>query len=375
MTKQARFLSLPKPTPTYDPWIVVPVGLLLLTGLVMVGNTSYFYASEHFSCPYYLLGKHILALALGTLSLALLALFPSRFYYRSAYPVLGLALILLLVVLLLPSPGPVARWLRVGPLHLQPSELAKWALVLYLARILSKPGIEADAFPWFCALGVGGWVIGLVAVEPDFGTAAFMGLLLWVMLFVAGARCKHLGVLAVAGLGLLVWALFLAPYRTERLMAFLNPWEDPQGKGFQMIQSLLAFGVGGISGVGLGAGQQKMFFLPAAHTDFIFATLGEELGLWGSCGVLVLFLLIGYRGLRAALLHPSRFGCLLAVGVTGIVVGQAALNIAMTVGLLPTKGIPLPLVSYGGSSMVLNLSGLGMLLALSREAEKESHGK
>lgn len=367
----------------YDPWILVSVVLLVILSIVMVLNTSYFYSSEHFASPYYLLGKHLVAVGIGTVSMGMAAFFPSSFYYRLVYPALGLALIFLAAVLLLPSYGKVARWIHLGPVTFQPSELAKWAVVLYLARSLSQgSGLRAQGLralsskllalgPLVPVLTVG-LAISLVGLEPDFGTAAFISLILLAMLLAAGTRWSHLAGLMLVGAIILVYEILVASYRIDRIDAFLNPWLYRQEKGFQLVQSFLAFGAGGITGVGLGAGQQKMFYLPEARTDFIFAVIGEELGLWGTSLVLFLFLLLGQRGLRIALRHSSPFGRLLAFGLTFLLVWQAGINMAVATGLLPTKGIPLPLVSYGGSAMIMAMTSAGVLLALSREVGQMS---
>jgi cell division protein FtsW len=354
----------------YDPWIFTSVTLLVIMGIVMVLNTSYFYSSEYFASPYHFLGKHLIAASIGIAGLGAAACLPSSFYHRLAYPTLGLAIILLLVVLFLPSYGKASRWIRLGSMSFQPSELTKWAVILYLARSLSqRAGIGEQGF--FVPILTVGLAIGLVGIEPDFGTAAFIGLILLAMLLAAGARWSHLVGLVLIGVAVLACGILAASYRMDRIDAFLNPWLHRQGKGFQIIQSFLAFGSGGLTGVGLGAGQQKMFYLPEARTDFIFAVIGEELGLWGTSLVLFLFLLLGQRGLRIALRHPSLFGRLLALGLTLLLVWQAGINMAVVTGLVPTKGISLPLVSYGGSGLVIAMLSAGVLLALSRETGRK----
>ena len=354
-----------------DRWILVSAALLVTLGTVMVLSTSYFQGHERFASPYHFLWKHLLAVAVGTASLALAARLPSALYRGLAYPLAGATLILLAAVLVLPSHGAVARWIHAGSLSFQPSELAKVALVLFTARSVAR---DDDARPGVARpLVFGTLVIGLIGFEPDFGTAAFLGFALWAMLFVARARWTHLGALAGLGVVALATGVLFAAYRSDRIEVFLDPWQHRQGKGFQIVQSLLAFGAGGFTGVGLGAGQQKMFYLPAAHTDFIFAVMGEELGLCGTSLVLALFVVLGYRSLRIALGHPSCFGRLLAFGLTLVIVSQAAVNMGVATAILPTKGLSLPLLSYGGSGMVVTLACVGMLLSLSREMEGEVH--
>ena len=219
-------------------------------------------------------------------------------------------------------------------------------------------------------------VVGLIAfpivLDPDLGGAVFVGLTLLVLLFVAGARKRHVAVLVGAGLVVVTYGIMAAEYRSARLLSFLDPAAHRQAGGYQLHQSLLAFGAGGAHGVGLGQSSQKMFYLPEAHTDFVFAVVGEETGLWGTGLILGLFVVVGARGLRIALRHPHRFGQLLAFGCSFLLVGQAGLNMAVVLGLLPTKGLPLPFISYGGSSLFMALVYVGVLLGLSREIRLEN---
>ncbi len=358
-----------------DLWLLLAVALLLLVGEVMVFNTTYFYAFEHFGDPYRFVWKHQIALVLGSVGLIAATSVSSAVYRRLAYPVLALAFLGLLIVLVPGvAQGKVRRWIDLGPLNFQPSELAKGAIVLYLAHFLTKKAnrITSFAFGLLPALLIVGTAVALILLEPDLGGAAFIGLTLFIFLFVAGARLHHLALLTAGGLVLLVCAIGTASYRSDRLDSFFNPAAHKQGKGYQLNQSLLAFGAGGIKGVGLGESRQKMFYLPEAHTDFIFAVVGEETGLWGTVSILSLFLLLGVRGLRIAVRHPHLFGRLLAFGYTFLLVSQAGLNMAVVLGMLPTKGLPLPFISYGGSSLVMALVYVGMLLSLSREIPKEN---
>jgi len=358
-----------------DLWLLLAVALLLLVGEVMVFNTTYFYAFEHFGDPYRFVWKHQIALVLGSVGLIAATSVSSAVYRRLAYPVLALAFLGLLIVLVPGvAQGKVRRWIDLGPLNFQPSELAKGAIVLYLAHFLTKKAnrITSFAFGLLPALLIVGTAVALILLEPDLGGAAFIGLTLFIFLFVAGARLHHLALLTAGGLVLLVCAIGTASYRSDRLDSFFNPAAHKQGKGYQLNQSLLAFGAGGIRGVGLGESRQKMFYLPEAHTDFIFAVVGEETGLWGTVSILSLFLLLGVRGLRIAVRHPHLFGRLLAFGYTFLLVSQAGLNMAVVLGMLPTKGLPLPFISYGGSSLVMALVYVGMLLSLSREIPKEN---
>jgi cell division protein FtsW len=355
-----------------DLWLVLAVGGLLGIGLVMVFNVSYFLAARDLGDPYAFFRKHLISMGLGLALGYLASRLGSEAYRRIAYPMLLVALGALVLVLV-PGIGVVRggaqRWLGFGFLSFQPSELGKAALVLYLAVSLDLKRerlveLRRGVLPY--CLVAGAFALLLLA-EPDFGGAALTLVVLFGMLFAAGARPRHLALLGSAAIPALIYVMIAEPYRWDRLVAFRDYNLDPLGMGFQLRQSLIAFGSGGVTGVGLGESQQKMFFLPAAHTDFIFSVVGEELGLVGALGVLGLFGLLAYRGFVIAGTHPERFGSLLAFGVTLLLVVQGLLNVAVVLGCLPTKGLVLPFISYGGSAMLLTLAEVGVLLALARE--------
>ncbi len=376
MPAQANSQHLQERRRAFDPWLLLTVVLLVLVGEVMVFNTTYFYAFEHFGDPYRFVWKHQIAILLGSVGLALTSLMPSTTYRRLAYPMLALAFLGLLIVFMPGvAQGKVRRWIDLGPLNFQPSELAKGATVLYLAHFFSR---KADRITSFVRgllppLVIVGTAVVLILMEPDLGGAVFVCLILFAFLFVSGAQPRHLGILTACGLVLLVCAIITASYRSDRFDSYWNPAAHKQGKGYQLNQSILAFGAGGVKGVGLGESRQKMFYLPEAHTDFIFAVVGEETGLWGTVSILALFTLLGVRGLRVAARHPHPFGRLLAFGYTFLLVSQAGLNMAVVLGMLPTKGLPLPFISYGGSSLVMTLLYAGILLSLSREIPRGNH--
>ncbi len=358
-----------------DPWLLGIVILLVFVGQIMVFSTTYFYAFEHYDNPYRFVWKHHIALFLGVIGMTLVTWLSSATYQRSAYPILLLA-VLGLIAVFVPdlTSGKVHRWIHLGPLNFQPSEFAKGAVVLYLAYSLTKKAERLHSFvsgllPHLLVVGL---ICLLIVIEPDLGGAVFVSLSLFVLLFVAGARKRHLLLLAGCGGLLLAYGVMSADYRSARLLSFLDPVAHQQTGGYQLHQSLLAFGAGGVHGVGLGESQQKMFYLPEAHTDFVFAVVGEETGLWGTGGILLLFALLGVRGVRVALRHPHPFGQLLAFGCTFLLVGQASLNMAVVLGMLPTKGLPLPFISYGGSSLLMALTYAGVLLSLSREIRREN---
>ncbi len=335
-----------------DPWLLLAMVLLLLVGEVMVFNTTYFYVG-----------------------LVVAAAVPCTTYRRLVHPVLALAFVGLLLVLVPGvAHGKVQRWIALGPLNFQPSELAKGAVTLYLAHSLTKKAERIRDFVYGLVphLLVVGAVVMLIALEPDLGGAVLICLMLCAFFFVSGARLRHLALLAACGLVLLACGIVTARYRSDRLWSFLDQATHKQSTGYQLNQSLLAFGAGGIKGVGLGESRQKMFYLPEAHTDFIFAVVGEETGLWGTVSILSLFTLLGMRGLRVALRHPHPFGCLLAFGCTFLLVCQAGLNMAVVLGMLPTKGLPLPFISYGGSALMMAMVYAGVLLSLSRESRREN---
>jgi len=262
------------------------------------------------------------------------------------------------------------RWIKLPGMSIQPSELSKIALVIFLAYYLEKrAGEESDFWRTFVPCGlVTAWLAALVVVEPDFGTALMLTVIFVVMIYTAGARLLHLGMAAapafIAAAGLLIFV----PFRMKRLITFLDPWADPQGGGFQVVQSLISVGSGGTNGLGFAQGKQKMLFLPFAHSDFIFAVIGEELGLVGSLAVVAVFALFLWRGIRTALLAPDRFGMLLSLGIVTGIVAQALFNMSVVLSLVPTKGIPLPFISYGGSSLVPTLAAVGILLNVSQHA-------
>jgi cell division protein FtsW len=355
-----------------DPWLVIAVGALVGLSVVMVFNVSYFYAQDRFGDALVFFRKHVLSIVLGTAAAALASRVSSESWRRAAYPLLAIAVVALVVVLVPGiglARGGARRWLHVGPLSLQPSELAKFAVVLYLASSLVKKGDRVASFrlgivPHYLVVGL---VAGLVLLEPDFGTAALSAAILMLMLFAGGVPLRLLGLPALAAIPALLFMVWKAPYRWARIVAFLNPDADPLGVNFQLQQSFIAFGSGGVWGVGLGESRQKLFYLPEAHTDFLFSVIGEELGLVGALVVLALFGVVAARGFRIAVRHPDRFASLLAFGVTASLVLQGVVNAGVVLGCLPTKGLALPFLSYGGSAMIAALAQVGVLLALARE--------
>jgi cell division protein FtsW len=266
------------------------------------------------------------------------------------------------------------RWFAVGGLGIQPSELAKVACVFFTALMLERRMHRIDDLS-YSLLPIGlilGLVVALILLQPDFGTSISLALVIAVMVFAAGLHYRYFVGLALAALPAIYIVLVSAPYRRRRLLAFWDPWADPLGDGFQIIQSLVAVGTGGVFGRGLMAGVQKLFYLPEPHTDFIYAVISEELGLVGATAILICFCVIAWRGLRIAARAEDTFGSFVALGLTTMIAVQAFVNISVVLGLMPTKGIPLPLVSFGGSSLLINLLGMGVLLNISQHESADA---
>jgi cell division protein FtsW len=289
---------------------------------------------------------------------------------RVVYGLLFVSTITLFAVFGFSSTNGAHRWIKLPWFSIQPSELSKLALAIFLAYFLEKrAGEEGDFWRTFIPCGiVTGWLAVLTVIEPDLGTALMLALIFFVVIYTAGARLIHLGLAAAPALIGVIGLLIFVPWRMKRLITFLDPWADPQGSGFQVVQSLIAVGSGGPNGLGFAQGKQKMLFLPFAHSDFIFAVVGEELGLVGGLAVIAVFGLFLWRGIRTALLAPDRFGMLLSIGIVAMIVAQALFNMSVVLSILPTKGIPLPFISYGGSSLVPTLAAVGILLNVSQHA-------
>ncbi|MCR4400669.1 MAG: putative lipid II flippase FtsW [Syntrophomonadaceae bacterium] len=341
---------------------------LVAIGVVMVFSASSVTASLRFEDAYYFAKRQTLWLVPSLLALLVLTFVPFHHWQRLAVPAMGLAVVFLVLVLFAAEVKGSSRWLVVGPLRFSPAEMTKLCLVLFLARALSRDPTRLRSFfgglaPYLLLVGL---VCGLIMAQPDLGTTMVVGGTAMAMLMMAGASWWHLSGLLVAATGLVAAAIYYEPYRFNRFLAFLDPWKYPDTWGFQTIQSLYALGSGGWLGVGLGCSLQKYFYLPEQHTDFIFAILGEELGLVGCGTVIALFVVFAVRGFRVALRAPSLFGSLLAAGITCAVVLQAIINIGVVSGALPVTGIPLPFISYGGSSLLFTMAGVGLVLNVSR---------
>jgi cell division protein FtsW len=362
-----------------DGVVLALVAGLSLVGVIMVFSASAVVAGTRFHDSIYFLKRQVMWLAVGFLALHV----ASRVDYvrwRTLAPWLLGGTALLLAVVLIPSLGLVAkgarRWLRLGPFSIQPAELFKVAAVLYVASYLARREDRLTQFktgllPPLVVLGL---LSGLVLLQPDLGTVVVVGAVVLLMFFLAGARPAHLLGLVLAMLPVAALLILRSSYRRQRLMTFLEPWKDAADAGFQVTQSFLAFGSGGLFGVGLGEGKQKLFFLPEAHTDFVLALVGEELGLMGTTAIMLLFALLVLKGFQIAARARDPFGRHVALGVTLLIGVQVLVNAGVVTGVLPTKGLTLPLVSYGGSSLVVTLFAIGILLSVSRDRQHRRQG-
>ncbi|HZT59416.1 MAG TPA: putative lipid II flippase FtsW [Pyrinomonadaceae bacterium] len=355
-----------------DEWLFACVVALALFGVIMVYSASAIVAATENHSQYFYVVRQGIWTVIGLLAM----LAGMRFDYgrlrdpKIVYGLLALSFVLLVGVFAFSPINGARRWIRFAGFSMQPSEITKFALALFLARFLERrAGREGEFWRTFVpAVAVTGMLALLVVAEPDLGTALMLAVVCAVVLFTAGARLRHLALAAAPALVGVAGLLIFVPFRMRRMTAFLDPWADPRGTSYQVVQSLLAVGSGGVHGLGFTEGRQKMFFLPFAHSDFIFAVVGEELGLFGGLAVITLFGLFLWRGMRAALRAPDRFGVLLGMGIVTGIVAQALFNMSVVLALLPTKGIPLPFISYGGSSLVPTLFAVGVLLNISQHA-------
>lgn len=344
---------------------------LLIIGVVMVYSASFIWADYKYADTLFFVKRQVLFAGTGVIAMFLIMLMPYGSWKKYAKIILGVCFLLLLLVLI-PGVGMIrggARsWIGIGAFSIQPSEFMKLGLIIFLAAYLSVNQKYIASFKkgFFPSIILVFTAFGLIMLQPDLGTGVVLVATCMLMIFVAGARLAHFFGLASLGLAGFVFLIASAPYRISRVTAFLNPWEDPLGDGFQIIQSLYAIGPGGLMGVGFGKSLQKYFYLPEPQTDFIFAILGEELGFIGGILVLGLFALLFWRGIKVALEAPDLFGRFLALGIVAMLIIQVMINVSVVIGLIPVTGITLPFLSYGGSSLTLTLCSVGILLNISR---------
>ncbi len=356
-----------------DRWIYCVTLVLVVVGLLMVFSASAVMAEAHHLSPYtYVLRQALFAVS-GLAAMTLLMRVDYRLYNKAnvVMPAIAVTVVLLLAAFFIRDSHGAHRWIKFGPLSLQPSELAKPTLVLYLAwwlqiRMHRMEEIRQNLVPAVIPSLI---FILLIVKEPDLGTALVCAAVTALLLYLAGMNLKYLGYAALAAAPVLYFLLFRVKFRRERMLAFIDPESDPLGKGFHIIQSLIAVGTGGLRGLGYMEGRQKLFYLPESHTDYIFANISEEVGLIGALLVVLLFAILGYRGFRAAILSTDPFARLLAFGITATILIQAFFNMSVVLALVPTKGITLPFVSYGGTSLFITLASIGVLLNITREME------
>jgi len=341
----------------------------------MVYSSSAIFAYERFNDSTYFLKRHFFYLILGvTLALGVM-LFDYRKLQRFSKPLIFFSIFLLLILLLKGREiGGAKRWFRLGQFSFQPSELAKISIVLYLSDILARKQARIRNFfeGFLPPATIAGIVALLILLQPDMGTSVLIVIITGIIFFVAGISGKHL-LSSILGLMPVVFiAMFSAPYRRRRLLAFLDPWKDSRGIGFQVIQSFLALGSGGMFGIGLGQSHQKLFYLPEAHTDFIFSIIGEELGFIGTASILILFILFLWQGMRVAFNCQDLFGKLLSLGIVSMITLEVLVNIGAGTGVIPTKGLPLPFISYGGSSLMIHIVSVGILLNIAKGVKERA---
>ena len=359
-----------------DKWLFLATLALICASVVMVYSASALVALERFQQPYLFVTRQLMWAACGVAVLSIVMRIDYRNYRndRLVWALLAVVGFMLIAVLFRSPINGTRRWFGIGGFGIQPSELAKLAAILFTALVLERRRSRINEVQ-YSLLPIGvivGGIVALILLEPDFGTAVSLLAVVSVMVFAAGISYRYMLGAGLLALPALYVILMQADYRRRRLMTFMDPWADPLGDGFQVIQSLIAVGTGGVTGKGLMSGVQKLFYLPEPHTDFIFAVISEETGLIGASMVVACFCVIAWRGLRTSMRAPDSFGAFLALGITMMLVLQAFVNISVVLGLMPTKGIPLPLVSNGGSSMLINLLAVGVLLNISQHSPMET---
>lgn len=355
----------------FDTPLFLSVLILTGVGIVMIYSASSAIANNTFNNEYFFLRKQTVFSVLGGLALFAGASIPYRVYKPFAYLFLAVSAMLLVLTQIQGyghTAGGATRWIRLGGLTLQPSEVARFSMVIYLAYSLSKKQERIREF----SIGFLPHVIVLmflsilILIQPDFGSVVILCSLAWIMMFVGGVPLRYLSSALVPLLAVGTYVMFSASYRVERLMSFLDPWKHQTDQGYQIVHSLMAFGSGGLLGKGLGNGHQKLFYLPEPHTDFIFSVIGEELGLWGVLAILALFFIVIWRGYLIAMRTEDLFGSFLAAGLTTSICLQTTINMGVAMGLLPTKGLTLPFLSYGGSSLLINMAAIGIIINIGR---------
>jgi cell division protein FtsW len=357
-----------------DWWILFAVMALLGVGIIMVFSSSQYFAQYDYNDPFYFLKDQAKNAGLGLIALLIAYKISYVHYKKLAWPLFGVVIILLLLVLFSgagDAAGGAVRWLNLGGIRFQPSEICKLSMILLLAKLFSDRQKQMGSF-------TKGFLPGIILViavallvfaQNALSTASIIAMTSIIMMYCAGVRWQYLAGTVAVGMMAGVAIIANTEFRSNRIAAYLNPWQDPLGDGFQTVQSLLAIGNGGLTGVGLGAGGSKWYYLPEGYTDFIFSVLAEEMGFLGGLFVIALFAILIWRGLMVAIGMKDNFGALLALGITGLIGLQAFINLGVVTGLLPVTGVTLPFISYGGTSLVISLASMGVLLNLSRYSE------
>ncbi|MGB5157811.1 putative lipid II flippase FtsW [Desulfobacterium sp. N47] len=377
--RNKEILSVAEATPGYyDIKLLLPVFMLVIAGIIMVYSASSVLALKKFGTDYYFLKKQAMFAIAGVIALVTCRHLNYRYYRVLAYPLLIFSIILLIAIHIPGigfSAGGSARWIRIGGLTIQPSEFARLSMIIYLAYSIDKKRENIKDFyvgllPHVIVLAI---FTALILLQPDFGSVVILCALAWIMLFVGGARIRYLASAVLMLLPVAYFFMVSASYRVRRLMSFRNPWQYSADEGYQIVHSLMAFGTGGIWGTGIGNGYQKLHYLPEPHTDFILSVIGEELGLIGVVVIIILYAVILFRGINIARKTEDSFGALLATGITIAIGMQVCINMGVTLGLLPTKGLTLPFLSYGGTSLLINMAAIGILMNIGNPITKKSY--
>ncbi len=354
--------------------ILVPVVILLCIGIIMVYSSSAFMSTEKYGNSFHYVWKHLFTVLIGFMGMIFFVKLDYQDIKRFVIPLLVFSFILLILVFV-PGIGmsagaksTVKRWINMRLLTFQPSELVKIAMVIFLSKYISKNANRMNTLRYGIMIPIAVMVIfqGIILLQPDFGAAMSIGIITLTLLIIGGIRWRYIVSVIAVSIPAVIVLIIAAPYRLKRILAFIDPWKDSQGTGYQLIQSFYAFGMGWITGVGIGNSKQKLYFLPEAHTDFIFSLIGEETGLIGTIIVVGLFVYLLIRGFKIAMQAEDSFGYYLAIGLTIMIGSQALINFAVSTGLMPTKGLPLPFISYGGSALLVNMMAVGILINISK---------
>ena len=349
--------------------------ILLSIGVIMVYSASSFYSMFHNNDSMYFFKRQLLWAIIGLVAMIFMMSYDYHKLKKITPAILIITIPLLISVFFFPEVNGAKRWIQVGIFSFQPSELAKYAVVLFLALSIDVKGDKVKVFwhglvPYLC---VSGFFAALILAEHNMSIAAIIMIVTFIMLFVAGGQIKHLfGIILPALTTLAIFFIFSSDYRRERMLNFIDPWKDAADAGYQLIQSFLALGSGGLTGLGLGQSRQKTLYMPEPHNDFIFSIIGEEVGLIGCLFIISLFIIFIWRGIKVAIKAKDTYGKLLAMGITSIIAVQAIINIAVVTGSMPVTGVPMPFISYGGSGLVINLMAMGILLNISRQIEDKA---